>query len=159
MPPHYHKWLYLTEHVIISSVLRFCKRNNFFLSYNFFNSTRPPVTMVMKPPLWLLMSLCNAKFESTYHFLFTYLFIEIISGRSMVTGQWGVSDKNQWHVRGVSAGIEEDTIRKNWVWSQKEWGWEKTWVLGDYLEEGRPWRYWITDWAVQWFRQTINRGK
>ena len=44
----------------------------------------PPVPMVMKPPVCLLIPLCNANSASAYHFIFPYLLIDRIIGMPMV---------------------------------------------------------------------------
>ena len=44
-----------------------------------------PVAMFINTPVWLLVYLCTKNSSSTYHFMFSDLFIGIISGRPMVT--------------------------------------------------------------------------
>ena len=44
----------------------------------------PPILMVIKPPVWLLVSFCTKNPASMYHFILSDLSIDRINGRTMV---------------------------------------------------------------------------
>ena len=75
-------WVHITWVSTSSTMTRSAFVDLLVVSFCFMDCVySPPVTMVMKPPVWLRMSLCSANAPSTYNCMFPDLYI----GKSVVS--------------------------------------------------------------------------